>query len=638
MIVATAGHVDHGKTSLIRALTGVDTDRLPEERARGMTIDLGFAYLPLPGAADANAVIGFVDVPGHERFVRNMLAGVAGIDFALLVVAADDGPMPQTLEHLAILDLLGITQGAVALTKIDRVPPARVAEVASAIAGLLATTTLADSPIVPCASPTGAGIDELRTRLQTAQTQHAARAADGGFRLAIDRSFLLEGAGRVVTGTVYSGTVSVGDALVVAPSGLEVRVRGIHSQNREAGQAAAGLRCGINLAGADLRRYELHRGDWLVSPALAGCATRLGVTLQLGAGEARALRDRTPVHVHLGAADVGGRVGLLQDGPLAPGASCPAVLTLDAPLLAVRGDRFVIRDQSATRTLGGGVVLEPLPFPRALSRSRRLALFAAMDAARADAALDQLIASLPEGIEAGWFARCWNLSPAAMGTLIATAGLHEVPLADGDRLLVPAAAWATLCAGIVKAVDAHHREAPAQTGLPEPQLAAALATPASPRLRLAASEALIRAGRLQRKAGQLCLPGHKPVLPAADLRLLDSVAAELRRHGLQAPALQDLSATLGMEPAPLREFLDRMAYLGQLVKVGRYRYYLPPDIDELARLAGTLAAQCDDGEFTAAQYRDHAGIGRNTAIEVLEYFDRTGLTQRRGQVRKMRRR
>ncbi|MBU6336069.1 MAG: selenocysteine-specific translation elongation factor, partial [Chloroflexi bacterium] len=529
MIVATAGHVDHGKTSLIRALTGVDTDRLPEERARGMTIDLGFAYLPLPGAADPDEVIGFVDVPGHERFVRNMLAGVAGIDFALLVVAADDGPMPQTQEHLAILDLLGVAQGAVALTKVDRVSSTRVDEVTAQIAALLAPTTLARSPVVPCAAPSGIGIDALRALLQTAQTKRAARATDGGFRLAIDRSFLLDGAGRVVTGTVYSGTVSVGDALVVAPSGLEVRVRGIHSQNRQATEAGAGLRCGINLAGADLRRYELHRGDWLVTPALASCATRLGVTLQLSASEARALRDRTPVHVHLGAADVGGRVGLLRDGPLAPGEACQAVLTLDAPLLAVRGDRFVIRDQSATRTLGGGTVLEPVPFPRALSRSKRLALHAAMRADSPALALEQLIANLPEGIEAAWFARCWNLSPDTTAMLSAAADLHEVPLAEGDRLLVPAAGWESLCAAVLAAIGEHHQQAPAQTGLPEPQLAAALAVPASPRLRLAATDALVRAGRLQRKAGQLCLPGHRAVLPAADLRLLDTVCVELRR-------------------------------------------------------------------------------------------------------------
>lgn len=637
MIVATAGHVDHGKTSLIRALTGVDTDRLPEERARGMTIDLGFAYLPLPGAADASEVIGFVDVPGHERFVRNMLAGVAGIDFALLVVAADDGPMPQTLEHLAILDLLGIAHGAVALTKTDRVSPERVAEVSALTTALLAPTTLAGSHIVPCAAPTGAGIAALRALLQAAQTQHAARAAGGGFRLAIDRSFLLDGAGRVVTGTVYSGAVSVGDALVVAPSGIEVRVRAIHSQNRQASQAGAGLRCGINLAGADLRRYELHRGDWLVTPALAGCATRLGVRLQLSASEARALRDRTPVHVHLGAADVGGRIGLLQDGPLAPGEACHAVLTLDAPLLAVRGDRFVIRDQSATRTLGGGVVLEPVPFPRALSRTKRLALLAAMATDGAADALNQLIERLPEGIEAGWFARCWNLSPTTTAALISAAGLHEVSLPEGERLLVPSRSWAALCAAMLAVVVAHHEQAPAQTGLPEPQLGAALGTATSPRLRLAATDALVRAGQLQRKAGQLCVPGHRPVLPAADLRLLDTVCVELRRLGLQAPALQDLCALLNLEPPPLREFLERMAYLGQLVKVGRYRYYLPADIDELARLAGTLAAQCDDGQFTAAQYRDHARIGRNTAIEVLEYFDRVGLTQRRGQVRRLRR-
>ena len=636
MIVATAGHVDHGKTSLIRALTGVDTDRLPEERARGMTIDLGFAYLPLPGASDPSQVIGFVDVPGHERFVRNMLAGVAGIDFALLVVAADDGPMPQTREHLAILNLLGIKRGAVALSKVDRVEAARAVEVEQEILALLAETSLAGSPVVPCAAPSGLGIAELRGLLLAAQAERAARVDDGGFRLAIDRSFVLEGAGRVVTGTVYSGAVSVGESLKVAPSGLEVRVRSIHSQNQQTQTARAGERCGINLAGADLRRYELHRGDWLVSPALATTATRVGVRLQLNGSESKALRDRASVHVHLGAADIGGRVGLLQDGPLAPGAECFAVLTLDSPLLAVRGDRFVLRDQAATRTLGGGEVLEPLPFPRSLSRAKRIALLEAMALATPTLALGSLLERLPEGIEDEWFARSWNLDRDRLAPIVTALGLFEVTLADGERLLVPERTWLALQERLLEAIAKHHAETPEQTGILEAQISRALSSPLPPRLLRAACDALVRAGSLQRKASHLCLPGHRAVLALADQKLLDTVSVELRRLGHQAPALQDLHENLKIEVNVLRPFLERMTQLGHLTKVGRYRYYLPPDIDELAALARALASSLEDGSFTAAQYRDHCGIGRNTAIELLEYFDRIGLTQRRGQARRVR--
>ena len=639
MIVATAGHVDHGKTLLIRTLTGIDTDRLPEERARGMTIDLGFAYLPLAGARadDAAQIIGFIDVPGHERFVRNMLAGVAGIDFALIVIAADDGPMPQTREHLAILHLLGITRGVVALTKIDRVAPARVTAVQAEIAALLATTALAGIPIVPTAAPTGAGIEDLRALLQAAQRASVQRDTQGHFRLAIDRSFVREGAGRVVTGTVYSGAMAVGDRLLIAPAGIEVRVRSIHAQNQIASHARAGQRCGINLAGADLRRYEIHRGDWLVAPALAASATRLGVQLTLTPGDAQALRDRTPVHVHLGAADVGGRVTLLRDRALTPGDTCYATLTLDAPVIAVRGDRCVLRDQSATRTLGGGRILEPLPFPRALTRTRRLTLLAAMEAAQPAEALRALLAQLPEGVDNTWFARSWNLTESEALAIRADLDVATVTLPKGETILLAAARWRAILMAINEAVARHHAAEPAHTGLPETQLAKRVDGATSGRLLRAACDALVREGSLRRRAGQLCLPDHEAVLSAGEQALLARIATELQRHGLQAPALHDMLEPLKLKAEILRPFVERMAQLGRLHQVSKYRFYLPAALHQLALLAEQLAASGSEGLFTAAEYRDRSGIGRNVTIEVLEYFDRIGLTQRHGQTRRLRR-
>ena len=632
MIVATAGHVDHGKTSLIRALTGVETDRLPEERARGMTIDLGFAYLPTA----TGEVIGFIDVPGHERFVRNMLAGVAGIDFALLVVAADDGPMPQTREHLAILDLLGIRAGVVALTKVDRVDPAQAQAVAQDITALLAGTGLADAPIVACAAPLGTGIAALREVLYAAQKQAAERTHAGHFRLAIDRNFVLDGAGRVVTGTVYSGSAQVGDRLLIAPSGMEVRIRSIHAQNRRASVARAGERCGINLTGADLRRYEVHRGDWLVAPALASTALRLGVALTLCASEIKALQERASVHVHLGAADILGRVTLLRDGPLPPGASCYANLTLEAPVVAVHGDRFVLRDPSATRTLGGGRVLEALPFPRSLTRAKRLELFDALANDTPAHALRTLLTEQAEGVEASWFARCRNLSEAEASAAQMAVDASRVALPDGDCLLVETARWQALQLAIEQAVSLHHEREPAHSGLPEPQLAPQI-TPKTPtRLLRAASDLLVREGRLQRRGGQLCQPQHQAVLPPVEAALLARVTLEMERHGLQAPALHDLLVPLNIEVSVLRPFLERMARLGHLQQVGKYRFYLPRLLYALAREVEILAAQSAPGAFSVAEYRDHSGIGRNTAIEVLEYFDRIGLTRRNGQTRSLR--
>ncbi|MGD9602651.1 MAG: selenocysteine-specific translation elongation factor [Gammaproteobacteria bacterium] len=634
MIIATAGHVDHGKTSLVRALTGVDTDRLPEERARGMTIDLGFAYLALPGSDD---VVGFVDVPGHERFVRNMLAGVAGIDFALLVVAADDGPMPQTREHLAILDLLGIPHGAVALTKIDRVPPARLDAVAGEVSALLAPTRLAGSPVVPVCALDGSGIAELRDLLGAAARACAERAADGRFRLAIDRSFVLEGAGRVVTGTVHAGTANIGERLLIAPAGIEVRVRSIHAQNRAADTARAGQRCGINLAGLDLRRHAIHRGDWLVDPALATSATRLGVRLTLAAGEEKALKDRTPVHVHLGAADIGGRVLLLADRALAPGESCLAILALDAPVIAVRGDRVVLRDQSATRTLGGAEVLEALPYPRALTRTRRLPVLAALAAAAPAEALRALLAALPDGVDAAWFARVIDLHEDTLAKACATANATAIDLPKGERLLLDVAAWQAARDAVEGAVRRHHAAEPAQTGLPEAELTRAVAAVLPKRLLRVALETLVRDGRLVRRAGQLAAPDHAARLAPGEAALLKRVEAELRRHGLQAPALHDLPDPLKMKIEVLRPFMERMGHLGRLVHVAKYRYYLPSTLHALAVKVEELARAAEGGRFTAAEFRTHTGIGRNVTIEVLEYFDRVGLTQRYGEKRVLRR-
>src|SRR5277367_1961885 len=315
MIVGTAGHVDHGKTSLIRALTGVDTDRLKEEKARGISIELGFAYTPLPDGE----VLGFVDVPGHERLVHTMVAGAGGIDYALLVIAADDGVMPQTREHLAILQLLGITQGAVALTKIDRVNEARVAEATAQIAALLASTALSGAPIfaLNATAPSDTGVAALRRHLQSTAMSWPRRAEDGLFRLAVDRVFTLPGRGTVAAGTARSGRVRVGDMLAVMPSGTPVRVRSIHAQNRDTPVGNAGQRCALNLAG--IEKTALRRGDWLADPRAFLPTTRIDVQLRRvpGAGE---LKNHAPLHIHLGTAHRVARVLLSDADALIAGA------------------------------------------------------------------------------------------------------------------------------------------------------------------------------------------------------------------------------------------------------------------------------------------------------------------------------
>src|SRR5450755_2471287 len=381
MIIGTAGHIDHGKTTLVRALTGVDTDRLPEEKARGISIELGYAYTPI----EQGNLLCFVDVPGHERFVHTMLAGATGIDLALLVVAADDGVMPQTREHLNILMLLGVGEGAIALTKIDAVSESRVGEVEREVRNLVASTQLAGAPIFPVSGRTSAGVETLRQFLEERARQHRASMDEGYFRLAVDRSFTLHGIGTVVTGTVHSGEVRVGADVVVAPEGRAARVRCIHAQDRDAELGTVGQRCALNLAG--IARDQVRRGDWIVAPAVALTTDRFDARLTLLADGRKSLRSGATVHVHLGAAHVPGRAALLDAtlsaeadrDELLPGKSRLVQFVLQTPIAAWHGDRFIVRDASATRTLGGGQVLDPFAPARYRRSPERLEVLAALE-------------------------------------------------------------------------------------------------------------------------------------------------------------------------------------------------------------------------------------------------------------------
>lgn len=394
MIVGTAGHIDHGKTLLVKALTGIDCDRLKEEKARGITIELGFAYAPLPGGG----TLGFVDVPGHERFVHTMLAGAASVDFVMLVVAADDGVMPQTREHLAVLSLLGIDRGLVVITKCDRADAARVQTVMSDVHGLMAQTPLAGAPVLPVSAHTGEGMETLKDALFQAAHDTAAHARENeAFRLAVDRAFTLDGVGTVVTGTVHAGRVTVGDELQLVPGSRRARVRSLHAQNRTVTTAHAGQRCAVALAGVD--KHEIERGQWLTEPAMAMTTERVDVQLTLWHGEARALRSGTSVHVHLGSASVLASVAVLDPPVIEPGQSGRAQLVLRKPLGAWHGDRVVLRDASASRTLAGGSVLDPCAPVRYRRTPQRLAELDALSLPTAHERLTALLAVTPQGLE-----------------------------------------------------------------------------------------------------------------------------------------------------------------------------------------------------------------------------------------------
>lgn len=625
MIIGTAGHVDHGKTALVRALTGVDADRLPEEKARGMTIDLGFAYRSGPGGEP----IGFVDVPGHERFVHTMVAGATGIDFVLLVVAADDGPMPQTREHMQILDLLGLGRGLVALTKADLAPPERLAEVATQIRALLAGTMLAEADIVPVSAVTGQGIAALEARLLAAAAALPRRTAPGHFRLAVDRSFTLAGAGTVVTGTAFAGEVAVGDRLCLIPAGIAARVRSLHVQNRPAERGRAGQRCALALAGSGIDKDRIRRGDWLAAEALHRPTDRIDVRLRLLDSEPRPLRHWTPAHLHLGAAHVPARVALLEGEVLAPGGTGLAQLVLDRPIGALHGDRLILRDQSAIRTIGGGAVLDPWPPARGRRRAPRLAVVRALDQETPEAALAQLTALDPGWVDLALFALAWNLDGNRAGATWHAAGLIVIEAA-GQTIGLATERWAALTRSVQEILAAYHAAAPERLGLEPERLRLALSIQVPPAFWAAFVAALLRDKAIESEGAWLRLPGHAVRLSPDDERLWAQIEPLMTAGRFQPPRVRDYANLLSAPEHGVRQLLRRLARMGRLVQVAPDHFYARSTVAELCAILDRVAGQTPCGDVTAAEFRDAIGTGRKVAIQILEFFDRAGITVRRG--------
>jgi selenocysteine-specific elongation factor len=615
MIVATAGHVDHGKTALVKALTGVDTDRLPEEKKRGMTIDLGFAYLPLaPGAT-----IGFVDVPGHERFIHNMLAGVSGIDFALLVVAADDGPMPQTFEHVAILDLLGIAQGAVALTKTDRVTPERIAEVAIEVETLLAGSPLSGAPLFPLSPITGSGIEALKERLTDVALHLRARGSDDNFRLSIDRSFTVAGAGLVVTGTALSGEVCPGDQVRSALTGMTARVRSIHAHNAPAQRGRAGQRCALNLAGIE-GKSAMGRGDWIVKGNVPEPVRRLDARLKvLGA----LLEHWTSIHVHIGAADVTGRVATLGAPAIGAGSSGLVQLVLDRPVAAVRGDRFIVRDQSATRTIGGGAVIDVYPPRRARARPERLAYLASMESDDHALALADLARQAKGGLDIACFAANRNLPNETVERLVSRTGLRRA----GERVF-SAGNWRELRTKALATLGAWHQRSPDVMAVPTGKLMEGSGVRVPLEVVLEIADELVREGALVRDGAGVRLPRHRTEISAADQALWQKMRPLFEKNELRPPSVAELATASGEDARRLELACSRLERHGLLVRISKTRFFLSGAVAKLREMAVQEAGA--NGAITAAAFRDRTGIGRNVAIEVLEYLDRIKFTRRVG--------
>jgi selenocysteine-specific elongation factor len=631
MILATAGHIDHGKTALVRALTGVDADRLPEEKRRGMTIDLGFAYTSLPDGTE----LGFVDVPGHERFLPNMLAGVLSIDRVLLIVAADDGPRPQTLEHLDVLDLIGVAEVTGVVTKIDRVERGRVEAVVSETRLLLCSAGFVESPIFPVSSRTGEGIEALALHLRkSAQTAMRNRGAaiSGLFRMPIDRAFTLPGIGLVVTGTIAAGSVAASDRLVVSPSGIAVRVRGLHSHNTPIETAAAGERCAVNIAGTFPGGSEPRRGDWIVAAERHAPVTRLDLSLRVSRFAEAPVRDGLPVHLHLATTDIVGRAAVLAGRAIGAGETGFVQIDLEHPIGALFGDRVVLRDHAARHTLAGGRVVDPFAPRRGRRQPARLAVLEALATANPATALDRLLA-ISGVVELSPFVLARNLAPAEFEALIRPdSGFLTVGPAH-MRVAVTRARLATLCDKIIASLAAHHQAQPDALGPSRPVLVMQLRGEAPETALDAALAELAAAGRILRQGPIWRLPDHQPRLTRADERLWERVYALLAVDDLRPPRVREIAAALRLEPEVVERFLTRVERLGHVARVASNRFFLPETLASLAEIARELADGSPDGTFTAATFKDRSGVGRNVAIEILEFLDKMGVTRRLGDAR-----
>jgi len=630
MIVGTAGHIDHGKTALVHKLTGVDTDRLKEEKARGISIDLGFAYWSRPGGE----IVGFVDVPGHEGLVHNMLAGATGIDFVVLVIAADDGVMPQTREHLAILDLLGLEQGIVALNKSDLVDEDRLAAVTRDVENLLANTSLAGAEIIPVSALTGAGLDALAARLDAALANRTSRPRDGRFRLAVDRCFTLAGLGTAVTGTVLSGVVHTEDRVLVSPTGLEARVRSIHAQSQPVEQGEAGQRCALVLSGPHIKKDAVRRGDIVLDPALNAPTARLDASLRVLASELKPIGQWFPVKVHHAAAEVPGRIVVLRDGSIAPGDTEFVQLVLERPIAATAGDRFIVRDTSSRRTVGGGVLIDVRAPERRRRTTERLAQIAALAEREPARAVERLLSRPGAWTDIDAFARDRAMSAAAVDRMILELSLVTFTLGSAQAAVLPAA-WERLRYAVGHTLDRFHKERPDLPGIGIEELRKGGNPPLPQPLFLAALRKLAESGELSLDRTWVRRPGHAVRFSAEEERVWALVLPRLRGEPYRPPRVRDIAKAMALEEAFVRRLMRLAARRGDVEEIAQDHFFARPVVEDMARIAIDVAAASPTGTFTAAQFRDRLDNGRKVAIQILEFFDRHGFTIRRQDLRRI---
>ncbi|HTM10255.1 MAG TPA: selenocysteine-specific translation elongation factor [Verrucomicrobiae bacterium] len=628
-IIGTAGHIDHGKTSLIKALTGEDTDRLKEEKERGISIDLGFAHLDLPDGTQA----GIVDVPGHERFIRNMLAGAHGIDLVLFTVAADDGVMPQTEEHLDIVHLLGVKQAIFVITKADLVPTGRIREVEEEINILTFGTALENSPTLPFSAVTGQGLAQLREEIVRRLQQVGRGAPKGYFRLPVDRAFILQGHGVVVTGTAQSGEVRSGDHVRALPGSQTFRVRSLQVHNRSVDSAGWGQRVALNLAG--LEKAAIERGHVICDEKLTLTTDRFDARLEVRPAATKGVKNHQRVRIHLGTAERLGKLIILGGGEkIEPKEVAFCQITLGEPLLALRGDRFIVRDETARRTLGGGIVIHPWPQKHKRGETDLKVRLEALvsedvpslierfmeeseDFAPPLSALYQFLNIREEELR-DWIRRSPNLISIS---------------AEGEKLYTTKEKWGRLKDSVAAALRDYHAAHPLAPGMDMEEVRAKLPYAITPRLFRVVVELLEAEKSFKREGNLLSLHSHRVRLGANEQSLTENIRRLLGATPLAPPDLRQVEKELGADRGKVGEIVRVMEREKSIVRVAADLYYLADSVDNVRTVLYKYLSE--NGEITAASFRDLLGSSRKYTIALLEYFDREGTTVRVGDSRRL---
>ncbi|MCM0080780.1 selenocysteine-specific translation elongation factor [Geomonas sp. Red32] len=632
LILGTAGHIDHGKTSLVKALTGIDTDRLKEEKARGITIELGFAHLELPGGLR----FGIVDVPGHERFVRAMVAGVGGMDLVLLVIAADEGIMPQTREHLEICQLLGVKRGMVVLTKKDLVDPDWLDLVAEEVREYLAGSFLEGAPIVPVSSRTGEGIDLLKEELVKMAGEIEQKRVDAPFRLPVDRVFTVTGFGTVVTGTLLSGAISVGEEVEVLPAGLPCRVRGVQSFGSKVDKGGAGERLAVNLQGVE--HTQVERGDVVVPKGLYRPTTAVDVRINHLASAAKDLKHRATVRLHSATYEVQAQVSLFDRPSLAPGDSAYAQLRLARPVLLLPGDPFVLRTYSPQATLGGGTVLDPAPPRRRRRSAEALALLEATEAGVDQDRIRLLVeSSILSGISIQEMVNRSGMSAkrieAALAPLLSAGAIIQV--VKEPRIFLGRDAFATLKKRLAGELNDFLVENPMQEGIGKEELKSRIPRRSDARFFGPLLASMEKDGVAVSDRDIVKIPGRKAGVTGAQADLQGMLEEALKKGWSEPPTLKELGELMGCGEKQVLEHANMLVREGRVVKVKSDVFYAPGPVAELReKLVSYLK---EHGEILPPQFRELTGLSRKFMIPLLEYFDQEKVTIRVGDKRTLRR-